>query len=130
MKKPQLEIIEKTDTLSVYYLWQDISGYSLYESTRIKERFLKTESKIMESVLESDLRRFLALNGIIPYDMSESALKLAFDTLKSKRKRIDIIDRNLKTDEEIVGKSPNGMTVILDRYEVLSIAMEVRVVNI
>lgn len=130
MKKPQLEIIEKTDTLSVYYLWQDISGCSLYESTRIKERFLKTESKIMESVLESDLRRFLALNGIIPYDMSESALKLAFDTLKSKRKRIDIIDRNLKTDEEIVGKSPNGMTVILDRYDILSIAMEVRVVNI
>jgi len=129
--KPKLELIERTPNNVVYHLYLDIGDLDTYDRARMVDRFLKTESKIMEKVLESEIRHFLQVYGIIPSDTSESALKLAFDTLKDKGKQIDIIDRNKKAiGDEIVGVSENGMTVIVDRYYVISIAMEVRVVDL
>lgn len=129
--KPRLEIIEKDDTHVIYHMWEDIGDLDLYERAKAKDRFLKSESKVMEKVLESDLRNFLSVFGIIPYDTSESALKLAFDTLNAKGKQIVIVDRNKNnTSEEIVGVSDNHMTIVIDRYYVMSIAMEIKVVDL
>lgn len=129
--KPKLELIEKSDNNVVYHLYLDIGDMDIYDRAKMVDRFLKTESKIMEKVLESEIRHFLQVYGIIPSDTSESALKLAFDTLKDKGKQIEIIDRNKKAiGDEIVGVSENGMTVSIDRYYVISIAMEVRVVDL
>ena len=129
--KPKLELIEKSENNVVYHLYLDIGDMDIYDRAKMVDRFLKTESKIMEKVLESEIRHFLQVYGIIPSDTSESALKLAFDTLKDKGKQIEIIDRNKKAiGDEIVGVSENGMTVIVDRYYVISIAMEVRVVDL
>lgn len=126
--KPKLELIEKSENNVVYHLYLDIGDMDIYDRAKMVDRFLKVESKIMEKVLESEIRHFLQVYGIIPSDTSESALKLAFDTLKDKGKQIEIIDRNKKAiGDEIVGVSENGMTVIVDRYYVISIAMEVRV---
>ena len=129
--KPKLELIEKTDNNVVYHLFLDIGDLDIYDRAKMVNRFLNTESKIMEKVLEREIRHFLQVYGIIPSDTSESALKLAFDTLKDKGKQIEIIDRNKKAiGDEIVGVSENGMTISIDRYYVISIAMEVRVVDL
>ena len=129
--KPKLELIEKSENNVVYHLYLDIGDMDIYDRAKMVDRFLKVESKIMEKVLESEIRHFLQVYGIIPSDTSESALKLAFDTLKDKGKQIEIIDRNKKAiGDEVVGVSENGMTVIVDRYYVISIAMEVRVVDL
>ena len=128
--KPVIDTIEKDDNHVIYHLWEDISDLDLYDRSKEILRFVKQESKIMEQVLENDLRGFLMSYGIIPYDNSKSALNEAFDTLKSKGKIIEIVDRNKKTKEEVVGVSENGMTVIVDRYYVMSIAMEIKVVDL
>ena len=76
-------------------------------------------------VLESDLREILRVNGVIPQDGGENALKVAFAYLEDKGKHIEIRDRYYNLyDEKIVGESPNKMTVILEE-STLSCAMEI-----
>ena len=131
MVRPELEIVEKDDTHVIYCLWQDITGLNLYERAKVINQFLNKESKVMERVLENDLKDFLRKFGIIPQTMTESALNECFETLKEKNSKIIIIDRNENAyDERIVGVSPNKMTVIIEDEQIISIAMEIRVVDL
>lgn len=124
--KVVLDTIERTERNVIYHLYEDVSELNAYERTKEINRFAKTETKVLERAIEGDLRHFLQVNGIIPYDNSKSALESAFNALNEKGMRLEVIDRYKNTREEIVGLE-NGMTIILDRYYVLSIAVEVRV---
>ena len=127
-KRTNLIEVERTPTNVVYYMYANIEGLNMYQRAKVINRFLTTESKIMERVIESDLRHFLRVYGIIPQTMSESALKQAFDTLKGKGKDIEVIDRYKNVREKIVGVSNNQMTIIEDD-QTISLSMEVRVVE-
>lgn len=128
MIKPRLEIIEKDDTHIIYLLSATFDEDNLYERAKVINRFLTSESKMLEKVLETDLRHILLGFGIIPYDNSESALKHAFATLKRKRKQIVIVDRYEDIlNEYIVGVSDNHMTVITEKGGYISISMEIRI---
>jgi hypothetical protein len=127
-KRTNLIEVERTPTNVVYYMYANIEGLNMYQRAKVINRFLTTESKIMERVIESDLRHFLRVYSIIPQTMSESALKQAFDTLKGKGKDIEVIDRYKNVREKIVGVSNNQMTIIEDD-QTISLSMEVRVVD-
>jgi len=123
--KPKLDIIEKDSDHILYHLYCEFDSNNMYERAKLINRFLTSECKVMERVLETDLRNFLREQGIIPQTMSESALNEAFDTLKSKGKQITIIDRYKNASENIVGVSENQMTVI-EESDFIGIAMEIR----
>ena len=110
---------------TIYIMSQDISGLNLYERAKAQKRFIESETKVLEMVLESDLREILRVNGVIPQDGGENALEVAFAQLQAKGKHIEIRDRYYNLyDEKIVGESPNKMTVILEG-STLSCAMEI-----
>lgn len=129
MAKKESVKIEKIkgeeDNSTIYIMSQDISGLNLYERAKATKRFIDNETKVLEMVLESDLREILRANGVIPQDGGENALKVAFAYLEDKGKHIEIRDRYYNLyDEKIVGESPNKMTVILEE-STLSCAMEI-----
>lgn len=123
--KPKLDIVEKDSDHILYHLYCEFDSNNMYERAKLINRFLTSECKVMERVLETDLRNFLREQGIVPQTMSESALNEAFDTLKSKGKQITIIDRYKNASENIVGVSENQMTVI-EESDFIGIAMEIR----
>ena len=130
MKKPKLEIIEKDSKHSIYVLSQSIKGLDAYEKAKVVQKFLSTESKLLERVLESDLRDILRSVGINTQEPSESVLNKAFDTLKRKRMKLLVIDRNENVSyEKYLGISKNEMTLI-EEDDVIDFAMEIKIMPI
>ena len=128
--KPKIEIIDEgindNEIHRTYVMTQELDDLSLYDRTKGIERFINKETKVLEMLLESDLRRILKEFGVIPYDGSESALNEAFDTLKRKGVFVRIVDRYYEIENEnIIGESPNKMTIILENDNFISCAMEI-----
>lgn len=114
-----------SENSTIYIMSLNISGLDLYESAKAKRKFINNDTKVLEMVLETDLRHILKLNGIIPQDGSESSLEKAFALLEIKGKSIEIRDRYCEIgNEKIIGESANHMTVIQEG-NILSCAMEV-----
>jgi len=130
--KPVIEIVEKDDEHIIYYMYQDLSGLTLYDHTKAIERFINGATKTLETLISHDIREFLRVRGIIIQDGSESALKNAFTELGIKQKKfINLIDRYYEIgNEKIVGESPNMMTCILENTFLISCSMEIRVEEI
>ena len=125
--KPKIEIIEQSKNHKVYYMHQDISGLELYDRAKAIERFINNATKTLETLISSDLRHFLRVYGIIPYDGSEKSLEKAFLELEQKGKELVIIDRYYQIeDERVIAISPNQMTVIYETQDLLGCSMEVR----
>ena len=109
----------------IYIMSLNISNLSIYEKAKATKRFIDNETKVLEMVMESDLREILRANGVIPFDGTENALERAFVLLEAKGKKIVINDRYYELyDEKIIGESPNHMTVIQED-NILSCAMEI-----
>ena len=103
----------------------NIGGLNTYERAKATKRFIDNETKVLEMVLESDLREILRVNGVIPHDGSRSSLERAFAQLEVKGYKLEVRDRYYEiNNEKIVGESPNQMTVILEE-STLSCAMEI-----
>ena len=126
----KIEVIEENneeyDYISKTYVMSlSVKGLGIYEKAKATQKFINNETKVLEMVLETDLREILRNNGIIPQDGGNSALEVAFAKLEDKGKHIEIRDRYYNLyDEKIVGESPNKMTVI-EEDNVLSAAMEI-----
>jgi len=118
----KIEIREEGNN-KVFIMSQSIKGMSLYERSKVINRFLERETKVLEQAIENYLRSVFISYGIVPYDGSDDALQEAFYKLHTKGKDIIIIDRYCDTDERIIGER-NQMTVILEE-DILSAAIEV-----
>lgn len=125
MAKKELVTIEirEEGNNKVFIMSQSIKGMSLYERSKVINRFLERETKVLEQAIENYLRSVFISYGIVPRDGSNDALQEAFYKLHAKGKDIVIIDRYCDTDERIIGER-NQMTVILEE-DILSCAMEV-----
>lgn len=125
-KKELVEIKTiNTETGKVFILNQSVANLNEYQKAKAITKFINSETKVLETAIDTYLRQVLFENGVIPYDGSDYALHKAFNELEFKGKKIDIFDRysNL-ANETIVGESPNEMTVILEN-DILSAAVEV-----
>lgn len=110
---------------TIYIMSLYVGDLDLYEKAKLTKRFIDRETKVLEQVLETDLRNFLRQNGVLPYDGSNQALEKAFAQLEIKGKSVEIRDRYYEIEgENIIGESPNHMTVI-EENGLLSCAMEV-----
>jgi len=127
--KTQIELIEQSENHKVYYMHLDLSGLDIFERAKAQKRFVNQDTKVLETILENDLREFLRKYGIIPQDGSEDALNDCFNALKIKyQKELVVIDRYYKVnDERIIGESENEMTILLENENLLGVSMEVRV---
>ena len=111
----------------VYIMSLNIRELDIYNKAKATKRFINSETKVLEMLLETHLREILRSNGIIPLDGSEDALNKAFLQLELKGKKIEIADRYYEINgEKIIGESENHMTVI-EEDGVLSCAIEVSV---
>ena len=109
----------------IYIMSMSIKDLGIYEKAKATKRFMENETKVLEQVLDTDLRQVLRANGIIPDDGSQQALEKAFTELELKGKTIEIRDRYFEFQgEKIIGESPNLMTVI-EEDGILSAAMEI-----
>ena len=101
-----------------HYLTQDISGLTLYQRTKVIDKFVKQETKVLENCVENDLRAIFSKFGINIQDTDNQALEHAFDTLKTKyHKTINIVDlfaNKIMYRCTQVGTSPNKMSVWLE----------------
>lgn len=127
--KTQIEIIEESPTHKVYYMFLDLTGLDMFERAKAQKRFVSSDTKVLETLLEGDLRQFLRDNEIIPVDGSLDALNTALQTLKLKKnKDLVVIDRYYQvSDERIVAESENKMTILLENENLLGCSMEVRI---
>ena len=125
-KKPQVTIkTYQTENGKIFVLSQPIGNLNEYEKSKAITKFINTETKVLETSIDTYIRQVLHENGVIPQDGSDVALFKAFNELQFKGKSIDIVDRysNL-ANESIIGESPNEMTVIIEN-DILSAAVEV-----
>lgn len=127
--KTKIEIIEEDNIHKVYYMSLDLTGLDIFERAKAQKRFISSDTKVLETLLETDLRQFLRDNGIIAKDGSQDALNEAITTLKvEKSKVLNVIDRYYQVnDERIVGESDNYMTILLENENLLGCSMEVRI---
>ena len=131
MIKPVLKEIERDENHVLYFLFAKFNEKDNYERAKVITRFLTTEAKVLERAIDSDIRHYLRRYGINVRSTDKSALQVAFDTLKGKGKGIAIIDRYENVnDDYVVGKSDNGMTVIVEKGGIISIAIEVSLVDL
>lgn len=122
----KIEVLKgETPNSKIYIMSLNISGLNVYEKAKATKRFVESDTKVLEMVLESDLRDILRKNGIIPQDGSESALNRAFYDLEQKGIKIEIVDRYYELNgEKIIKESENHMTII-EENNILSCAMEI-----
>ena len=113
------------DNSTIYIMSLNISGLNIYEKAKATKRFVESETKVLEQVIDTDLRQVLRSNGIVPEDGSDKSLEKAIYLLQLKGVRIDIVDRYYEIyGLKIIGESPNHMTII-EEDEILSCAMEI-----
>ena len=129
-QKTKIEIIKgETPNSKIYIMTLPVDTTNLYELAKQKRRFMESETRVLEMVIEGDLREILKSKGIIPKDGSQESLQEAFNELEKQGFSIEIRDRYYEiNNEQIVGESPNRMTVILEN-NILSCAMEVEINN-
>ena len=100
------------------YLVQDISGLSTYEKAKAIVIFCDKETKRFEKEIDSAILEIFERNGINVPSTDKSVLKLAFGTLKSKKKTIEIIDQFKGTQEsqtfELIRQTKNHFYVMLE----------------
>lgn len=108
----------------IFVMTMDTSGMSIYEKAKATQRFLNTETKVLEQILETLARNVLRENGIIVRDGGNQALEHALWELEQRGKTIAFYDRYKDIENEnIIGESPNFMTVIEEDNKI-SCAME------
>lgn len=122
----KIEVLKgETPNSKIYVMSLNISGLNVYDKAKATKRFVESDTKVLEMVLESDLREILRKNGIIPQDGSENALNRAFYDLEQKGIKIEIVDRYYELNgEKIIKESENHMTII-EENNILSCAMEI-----
>ena len=122
----KIEVIDGEELNSkIFIMSLNIGGLGIYEKAKATKKFIDSETKVLEMVIETHLREILRQYGIIPLDGTESSLEKAFAKLEAQGKELEIRDRYYKlNDEKIIGQSANQMTVIQEG-NILGCAIEI-----
>lgn len=82
------------------YMLQDISGVNEYERAKAIVNFCDKETKLFEKAIDREIVDIFQSNGINIPNTEKSVLKLAFDLLKTKKKKI-VVEDTLKDYEKV-----------------------------
>lgn len=122
-RKPQIEIEDNT-----IYLSMDLKGLDLYERGKAIRRFINSDIKIVQDYVDMLCVYIFKKNGINVLSMDKSALERAFDSLKAKGKKIDLIDiyKNKEIWHSQILDSKDYITIVLEenRYLIAGVKVE------
>lgn len=99
------------------YLTQDLKGMSLFDKSKAIVDFCQRETKLFEKEIDRVILGIFERNGINVPNTEKSVLKLAFDLLNAKGKKIIVEDlyQNTKlVGIEFVKYTKNHFTVMLE----------------
>ena len=114
----------------IFVMSQDIRGLSTYETSKAITNFVNRETKILETCIDTHLRRVLIANGIIPQDGSKKCLEKALYNFKHRYgKSFDIRNRYIDTKEDIVGENEKNQMTVINEDGILSCAIEIEVIE-
>lgn len=118
------------------YLIQDISDLETYDKSKAIVSFCDKETKRFEKELDSAILDIFERNGINVPSTDKSVLKLAFELLNSKGRKIAIDDlyKDKQTAEcEFIKLTKNHFTVMLEttyvcgcKKEILQVGVEIK----
>ena len=126
-RKPQIEIEDST-----IYLSMDLKGLDLYERGKAIRRFINSDIKIVQDYVDMLCVCIFKKNGINVLSMDKSALERAFDSLKAKGKKIDLIDiyKNKEIWHSQILDSKDYITIVLEENRYLECGVKVEEVDI
>ena len=114
------------------FLTMDLKGLDLYQRGKVIRRFVNSDTRIVEDYADRLCKAILSKYGINVKDTSESAYKEALDRFKALGKEIKVVDfyEDTKLDNcEIVQRSKNKITVLIEDNRFLQCAVEIREIN-
>lgn len=110
------------------YLTQDLSGLGTYDRAKAIIQFCDKETKLFEKEIDKAILEIFERNGINVPNTDKSVLKLAFDLLKAKGKKIQVSDIYAKTTDlynsELV-KQTKQFSIWLEDDRYLQVGVEV-----
>lgn len=110
------------------YLTQNISDLNLYQRAKAIRNFINNETKVLEDLVEVEIRAIFSRNGVEIQDTDKLSLEMAFECLKYLGKQIVVKDIYENVDLYhcvVVGKSKNKMNVVLEDNEILQVGIMV-----
>lgn len=123
-REPKILIQDNT-----IFLTMDLKGLDLYQRGKVIRRFVNSDTRIVEDYADRLCKIILSKYGINVKDTSESAYKEALDRFKALGKELKVVDfyEDTKLDNcEIVQRSKNKITVLIEEERYLQCAVEIR----
>ena len=111
------------------YLTQDLSGLGTYDKAKAIVNFCDKETKLFEKEIDRAIIEIFERNGIQIPNTDKSVLKLAFDLLKAKGIKIDVVD-NYKNSVDLYNseliKQTKLFSVWLEDETYLQVGVEIK----
>ena len=111
------------------YLTQDLSGLGTYDRAKAIISFCDKETKLFEKEIDKAILEIFERNGINVPNTDKSVLKLAFDLLKAKGKKIQVSDIYAKATDlynsQLI-KQTKQFTIWLEDDTYLQVGVEVK----
>ena len=127
-REPKILIQDNT-----IFLTMDLKGLDLYQRGKVIRRFVNSDTRIVEDYADRLCKAILSKYGINVKDTSESAYKEALDRFKALGKELRVVDfyKDTNLDNcELVQRSKNKITVLIESNRYLMAGIEVREVNV
>lgn len=111
------------------YLTQDLSGLGTYDRAKAIIQFCDKETKLFEKEIDKAILEIFERNGINVPNTDKSVLKLAFELLKAKGKKIQVCDIYAKATDlynsELI-KQTKQFTIWLEDNTYLQVGVEIK----
>ena len=127
-REPKILIQDNT-----IFLTMDLKGLDLYQRGKVIRRFVNSDTRIVEDYADRLCKAILSKYGINVKDTTDIAYEQALDKFKELGKELRVVDfyKDTNLDNcELVQRSKNKITVLIESNRYLMAGIEVREVNV
>ena len=126
-REPKILIQDNT-----IFLTMDLKGLDLFERGKVIRRFVNSDTRVLEDYADRLCKIILKRYGINVKDTTDIAYEQALDKFKALGKELRVVDfyKDTNLDNcELVQRSKNKITVLIESNRYLMAGIEVREVN-
>ena len=127
-REPKILIQDNT-----IFLTMDLKGLDLFERGKVIRRFVNSDTRVLEDYADRLCKIILKRYGINVKDTTDIAYEQALDNFKALGKELRVVDfyKDTNLDNcELVQRSKNKITVLIESNRYLMAGIEVREVNV
>ena len=127
-REPKILIQDNT-----IFLTMDLKGLDLFERGKVIRRFVNSDTRVLEDYADRLCKIILKRYGINVKDTTDIAYEQALDKFKALGKELRVVDfyKDTNLDNcELVQRSKNKITVLIESNRYLMAGIEVREVNV